>query len=742
MNVKFQRTKIASALVSCLVASPAYSQLQLEEIVVTAQKRAESVQDVPIAITALSADSLEKTDTHDLSGLAVQVPGLTFSPFSPGQNIVALRGASSNDDGAGTDSSVAVFVDDVYMGRVSNINADLFDLERVEVLRGPQGTLYGKNTIGGAINIVSTRPNSDELEGKLKASIGNFNSVDIGALITGPLSENLSGKIALSSRTRDGWANNRILNRDQKDDDSQGIRAQLLYTGESFEALLSADFNELNVDDIGRVPVARDYNNNDGGANPAVFRAGFESACGDITGGRCVAGAVDGFAEREAAGISAKMVWDIGDSELTSITAFRTSEANWNMDATGSPDLALNDDIFDTTDQYSQEFRLASNMGDRADYVVGLWLLKEETDRSECFDLTPGSDCTNVVRGLNDGSDYYRQINETENIAAFGQLNWSLSNDWKLTLGGRVSYEEKTIENIALAGNFVIINETFSNTVSEDWTSFTPKLTLSYFPKESSIVFVTLSQGFKSGGFPAAPFVEEDTAPLEQEEATNLELGFKSDISDTFRLNGSVYHVGYEGLQIQSFGVRPGLSCEAGGSNEGDPRCFGGFQTFNAGDAEVTGAELEFVWLANENLSLNGFVGLMDSEFGTTNIENSGCCRNQEGQDLIRAPKLKYGISANYSSELKSGSRIDFDVSYNFTDDQRGELETYAIQPEFDLVDARLTWTNQEENLSVSLWGKNLADEEYINHIYTIASSVTAVYGDPRMYGVSATYTF
>ncbi|MCY3731261.1 MAG: TonB-dependent receptor plug domain-containing protein, partial [Rhodospirillaceae bacterium] len=173
---------------------------ELEEVVVTAERRAENLQEVPNAITALSADTVERSDIHDLTDIATRIPGLTFSPFSPGQNIVALRGASSNDDGAGTDNSVAVFVDDVYLGRVSNINPEMFDIERVEVLRGPQGTLYGKNTIGGAINVVSTRPNTEEFEGKVRVNLGNYQRRDIAGLISGPLGEGWASKASFSYR--------------------------------------------------------------------------------------------------------------------------------------------------------------------------------------------------------------------------------------------------------------------------------------------------------------------------------------------------------------------------------------------------------------------------------------------------------------------------------------------------------------------------------------------------------------
>ena len=157
---------LVSMCFSCFAVQTAVAQGDerggLEEVIVVAQKRAQSLQEVPIAITALSSKQIENQDIRGLEGLARQVPGLTFAPFSPGQNIVSLRGASSNDDGAGTDNSVAMFVDDIYLGRVSNINPDLFDLERIEVLRGPQGTLYGKNTIGGAINVLTKKPNKEQ----------------------------------------------------------------------------------------------------------------------------------------------------------------------------------------------------------------------------------------------------------------------------------------------------------------------------------------------------------------------------------------------------------------------------------------------------------------------------------------------------------------------------------------------------------------------------------------------------
>lgn len=712
---------------------------ELEEVVVTAQKQEQSLQDVPIAVSALSQEKIHRTDTHDLATVAIQVPGLSFSPFSPGQNIVTLRGAASNDDGAGTDSSVAVFVDDVYLGRISNINPEMFDLERIEVLRGPQGTLYGKNTVGGALNVVSTRPDTEEFGGKFKINVGNYSRFDAGVVFTGPLGAGWAGKIALSNRERNGWVYNPSLDQDQKNDQARGFRAQLLYEGSNIEMLYSIDYNDLDVLDMGRVPLASDYNNNRGGANPAVFRAGFEDVCGNVDGSDCVAGLVDGYAEREAGGISAKITWHINDSfDFISITGYRESKSDWNMDSSGSPNLALIDDILDDTEQFSQEFRVLGQVSDFWDFVVGAWYLNERTDRSECFDLSLGSDCSVVVNGANDGSDYYRQDNETKSLALFGQFNLNFTEQWQLSLGGRFSEEEKSIDNIAIAGNFVIINQTFRNEREESWSAFTPKVSVRYTPWDHTSFYLSVAQGFKSGGFAAAPQEEAATEPLDQEEVVSVELGVKTEPVPNVRFSAALYSAEYEGLQIQSFGPRPG--CVEDEDTE-QVECFGGFRTFNAGDAEIQGLEAELTWLATDDLTLSAFVSIVDSEFGETEVPNSPFS-NQEGQDLVRTPDLTWGLSVDYVYPLPNGSKLAFRFNHNFVDDQRGELAPYAIQYAYRLWDGRVEWTSTGGLVELALWGKNLANETYLSHLYTIAGSVTGVYGDPRMYGMSATFRY
>jgi iron complex outermembrane receptor protein len=296
-------------------------------------------------------------------------------------------------------------------------------------------------------------------------------------------------------------------------------------------------------------------------------------------------------------------------------------------------------------------------------------------------------------------------------------------------VGGRYSADKKEIDNDAIAGDFVVINQTFSNSVSENWSAFTPKLSLAYLPSDETTLYAAVSWGFKSGGFAAAPQGIEFTEPLDQEEALNFELGVKADLADNLRVNAALFSTEYEDLQIQTFGP---LTAAA---------AFGTFQTFNAGDAEIRGIELEATWVVTEHLTLSGFYAFQDSEFGDTNIPGTAF-PDQSGQDLIRAPENKFSINADFYRPLAGGSELGANLSWRYTDDQRGELEPWAIQPAFDLFDARVSWTNAGGALEVAVWGKNLADEEYITHVYTIASSVVAVFGDPRMYGATLTYRF
>jgi len=355
----------------------AAQQATLEEVIVTSQRRVENLQQVPVAVSAFSAEAIQDADIHDLTDIATHTPGFTFSPFSPGQNILSLRGVSSNDDGAGTDNSVAVFLDEVYIGRVSNVNFEMFDLERIEVLRGPQGTLFGKNTIGGAINVVSAKP-TDELVVKMAATPGRFEQLNFQGLVSGPLTDSLKGKIAFSSRKREGWVHNVVLNKDQKDVDNAAVRGQLLWEGDGQEVLLSVDLNRDDVEDMARTPTRSgsfpgvfDPDNRPVVVDPETGEVVLDPETGEprrrVIGGvvdvynsycvgadrSCSANPTDGHAIRESKGASLKWTGEVMGGELVSISAYRESLADWEMDSIGVPGSAR----LLATSFYRNEFR-------------------------------------------------------------------------------------------------------------------------------------------------------------------------------------------------------------------------------------------------------------------------------------------------------------------------------------------------------------------------------------------------
>ena len=713
---------------SSLVAFSAFAQetsgSALEEIVVTAQYREENLQDVPIAVTAFSAETIRDTDVHGLEDLATRVPSLTFSPFAPGQAIIALRGVSSNDDGAGTDNSVAVFLDEVYIGGLAAVAFDMFDVETIEVLRGPQGTLFGKNAIGGVINIRSIKPNTEQVTGRAELTAGNYGQFDARGFVSGPLSDNWAGKLTLSSRQNDGYVDNIFLNKKQKDENLQSFRGQLLYHDDSFESLFTVELTQDDTEDMGRIPVT--------GISGLFLAMGGDR---DHT-----LGPYDGDSNRESTQISLKLSKQFDSGELISITGWRDFESLWNMDSVGvpfsagpTPDVAINDNINEKVDALSQEFRWVSNLDGSLNFVAGLFFLSENTHRIETFTMggTAGGDFTTSIIGI----DISDQDNETTSYAAYGQVTWDATDRMRINVGARFTAEEKKMDNISTDGGFPgIIGQNLTASISDDWTNFSPKVSVDYQFTDSVLGYVSIAQGFKSGGFPAAPSRIQDFQTIEPEEATSYEIGVKADVfEDRLRVNATAYFMDYTDLQIQRFGVDPGAP----------PGSFGAFQTLNAGDAEVSGLEVETTWLITENLSFVGSYSYTDSEFvNTILLDGQGNEVDISGQELTRAAPSKYAIALEYYQPLSRGA-LKFRIDQRYTSTNRQDIfADESNQPGFHVMDVRAAWISGDEGWEVALWSKNLLDEEYISHAYIVGPGVIATFGKPQTYGVTVTKNF
>lgn len=734
---------------------------QLEEVVVTSTYREQSLQDIPIAVTALSGDLMAKEDIFDLTGISINTPNFSFTEFAPGQTIPVMRGIGSADDGAGLDNSIAIFLDGVYIGRGAGNNFEMFDLERVEVVRGPQGTLFGRNAIGGAVLVKTSKP-SEEFEGKVALTAGNYGTFRAQGFVSGPLSESVRGKLVASTRQHDGYVDNVVLGTELQDEDNVSVRGQLLWVGDSSEWLLSADYAEDDRADMGRTPIV------DKAPLQAIM------AQNGLPGGaranpRKNASPYDGYSQREMGGVSLTGDLQFEYGSLTSVTAFRSVDTSWQMTSIGAgvgglglPFDEVVDDIEESVETFSQEFRWTSNIEGPLSYTAGVFFFYEDTDRTEVFRTTVAGDyddptapfrITNVGSQAILGNDYAQTANETTSFAVFAQGDYALTDKLTVTAGIRFTRDEKDytatsvncgmvaagdpslagtkFENWAGCGGvgasgLRIIAETFDVTPSDSWSDVSPKLSVQYAMTDTTMVYASWAKGFKSGGFAGSQGVEAVASePVDQETAYNYELGIKSDITDSLRVNATAFYMDYEDLQVVRFGPVPGSE-------------FGTFVTTNLGSADIKGFELESTLYVTDSFKLEGFLAYLDSE-GKDLIINGG---DYSGQQLVGAPELSYALRASYDQSMSFGD-ISASVTFSHEDEAlRDYVDDRIKVDERDLVDARFAWTSTDGAIELALWGKNLTEEDYISHMYVIGPGGIGVWGAPRTYGVTGTFSF
>ena len=730
-------------------------------MVVTSTYREQSLQDIPIAVTALSGDLMAKEDIFDLTGISINTPNFSFTEFAPGQTIPVMRGIGSADDGAGLDNSIAIFLDGVYIGRGAGNNFEKFDLESVEVVRGPQGTLFGRNAIGGAVLVKTSKP-SEEFEGKVALTAGNYGTFRAQGFVSGPLSESVRGKLVASTSQHDGYVDNVVLGTELQDEDNVSVRGQLLWVGDSSEWLLSADYAEDDRADMGRTPIV------DKAPLQAIM------AQNGLPGGaranpRKNASPYDGYSQREMGGVSLTGDLQFEYGSLTSVTAFRSVDTSWQMTSIGAgvgglglPFDEVVDDIEESVETFSQEFRWTSNIEGPLSYTAGVFFFYEDTDRTEVFRTTVAGDyddptapfrITNVGSQAILGNDYAQTANETTSFAVFAQGDYALTDKLTVTAGIRFTRDEKDytatsvncgmvaagdpslagtkFENWAGCGGvgasgLRIIAETFEVTPSDSWSDVSPKLSVQYAMTDTTMVYASWAKGFKSGGFAGSQGVEAVASePVDQETAYNYELGIKSDITDSLRVNATAFYMDYEDLQVVRFGPVPGSE-------------FGTFVTTNLGSADIKGFELESTLYVTDSFKLEGFLAYLDSE-GKDLIINGG---DYSGQQLVGAPELSYALRASYDQSMSFGD-ISASVTFSHEDEAlRDYVDDRIKVDERDLVDARFAWTSTDGAIELALWGKNLTEEDYISHMYVIGPGGIGVWGAPRTYGVTGTFSF
>jgi len=738
---------ILSLTTSSLVAS---AQPVLEEVIVSAQKRDQSAQDVPIALSAFTSDNIEQLGTPDFEGLQFFTPGLSVSGASGAFVSPYIRGIGTNQTSVGTDPSIGVYQDGIYLARKGGALSDLLDVERIEILKGPQGTLFGRNAIGGAISITTGRP-VNEFEAEAGVGIGNYGNWTARAMLNAGLTDTLALRGAVQTRQRDGWQENVIDGVEGDERDRTTGRIKLRWDASSTLSLeLGGQWN--NTEEVARfgeniaagIPVSE--LTRDRGDKKAVN--GNINVIGDPAGS--TAPTIPRF-DRSMDLYWLSATWDLSPSlTLTSLSSWLDYETSAARDYDGS-EYYIGNNLYNTATNktLSQEFRL-SGSHDRLDWFVGASALQEAYDMDFAVGFAD-------FLGLNGGLPFEEDsavASETDSYAVYGDASWRLSDRWTLTLGARYSYDDKRIdyntplhENGAAAlkglGLILATSAQFVDAAgnpdpsaseqSESWSDFSPRLVLDYRVNDDVMLYAGVTQGYKSGGFNTYPsadttpgprflqVVPEATRPVDPETTVNYEVGIKSQfLANRLLLNASAYAIDYEDLQVQVIENQV-------------------VSLANAGAASSNGVELETKFRVSQYLTLFANGAWMDAEYDR--FSRSGV--DFSGTPLRFAPEYSGTLGADSSIALSNGGELRGFVSVGYKGEHNLN-ENFTIDS-YTVVNARLTYHAAGDRWQVAVFGTNLSDEDFLVN-YTEQTSAfgftSAIRNEPRMYGAELTYRF
>lgn len=754
------------------------SEAALEEVVVTARKREESLQETPIAVSAFSASDLEDRSLNNLMDVGSFAPNVIMATGQGGSGganngQIYIRGIGQSDFLFTTDPGVGIYIDGVFHPRTLGASMDLMDLERVEVLRGPQGTLFGKNTVGGAVNVVPAKP-TGELGGYVEGTFGRFDRTDFKGSIDFPIAEDtLFAKAALSYKNRDGYMDRRdfttgaTLDHSGSEDQIGGRIALRWLPSSDITVDLSADYSHWDQESVATQLVQFDDAGAFGGVPTILWNALIGGPSGTPMSSAFISGDPDvtfgtgpNVNELDAWGINATIEWDLGWATLKSITAYREMEAAFGRDGDGSPLPIVHTDNDQDQDQFTQEIQVSGTGFDgRLNWVAGFFYFDEfGRDRNDvvltsglfgALESLPvqlsGAPCAppflapgcagNPINPLLDlDFNIFNEI-DIESMAIFSQGTVDFTEQLSLTLGIRYTYESKdyTLEHSRPASNTFIVPLT---TVGESWTEPTYTASLQYQWNDALMTYVTYSRGFKSGGFNGRPTVSGEVSAFDPEFLKSYEVGMKSEWLDRrLRFNVAAFVYNYDDLQFGAVTADP-----ASGSLL--------LVIDNVAAADVKGVEFELRALPFEGLDITAAAGYTDFEISEVDPSVSDVTLQTE---MIRTPKWSASASVDYTFP-----REDFGI-FRIHGDWIYESESFAdiqntpsiARDSHSIFNARLTWElpgrGWSEGWQLAVFGTNLSDKRVlVSGLQALNSFGTAEgnYNRPREWGVSIKKSF
>ncbi|WP_317929508.1 TonB-dependent receptor [Halioxenophilus sp. WMMB6] len=727
--------QLLATLISLSVVPVVLAQQQeapiLEEIVVTAEHKEASLQDTQISITALSSADIKEMGINSTRDLGDFAPNVTMTTYQGGKAGIGvnIRGIGQNETIISYDPAVGVYVDDVLISKNVGALTDLLELERVEILRGPQGTLYGRNTMGGALNYVTKKP-SDELEGSVVGTLGKFGQKEIKGMINLPLvgADSAIGpvilRVSVAQMTRDGLIDNinpGAADSELETTDRNAALAHLSWQpSDSVSVLYSYD--RTRIDETPSVPFTTVTNPN---RTVGVLLAPYSIGAGadrpdEISVDRA------GLGKTNVDGHSLHIDYEISPSlTFKSITAKREMDNYETGDSDGSPLPIIATNTSNELDQFTQEFRfIGTAMDQRFDYSTGIFYIEEKGD---------------IVNGVEVfGTDAYTTGKmDNTSWALYGQATYALTSQWRLTLGVRYTEEEKKLEKAEYNLGWVPGNNVSYDPASEDYSQVSPMASISYDWSDSVMTYFKVSSGYQSGGLNV-----RDANPVtfaegyDKETLIAYELGMKADLTDRMRLNTALWYSDYSDKNINNFNAET----------------LGNIVT-NAESVEIYGLEVEFLALLTDNLRVGVNYGYLHPEFkkydyvdpGTGNTTNLSDTTN-----FVNSPENTASVYLSYDYSFGFAS-LNTRLDWSYKDD----YHFLAPQPELNSQQAYDLWNLRvslddiqlagDTKMRVSLWGKNLTDESYyttgVNIYQTFGFDINS-YAEPRTYGIDLEVMF
>lgn len=735
----------------------------MEEVVVSARKRAEESQDVPIAITAYGKDQLDALKVRNLESLSVGIPNVALDDTGTARGYAnfSIRGLGINSSILSIDPTVGLFVDGVYMGISAGMVFDVFDLESVEVLRGPQGTLFGRNVTGGAI-LMNTRKPGEELAGSVRVAVdgggdGGLNKYVMGT-VGGALTNSFRAKVTAYYNDDDGWFENKYDGEDFGAAEQKMFRTMGIWTPTSGTEIILR-YERVDTDSDG--PASQSHTNGDGvDGSPNNWDRDSHDFSIDETG----------FYETESDFVTLEINQDVGfgNGTITNITGWRTYDAESLGDIDGQPVWNFHSYSWTEQEQFSNELRYNGRFADKASVTTGIYYFKNDIDYAERRELL-GRILSNAAPLIRyDGGGIY----SVETMAWFGALDYDLTENLILNLGLNFTYEEKEARVASLADNEhdvtagdpigappcqtidaqpSEVTPCFFRPIpndSEDWSNWSPKIGLTYLLSDNSRLYAHWARSFRSGGYnlrnsvaPGDPIpapyntlnAAEIPGPFDEESVDSYEIGFKSEYGRT-RFNAALFYNQIEDMQREL-----NFTGSAGSAQ----------LVRNTADADILGIEVDAAYAVLDNLLILASVGWLNAEYTDVKADLNGDTRidgDDEDLDLPRAPELTYTVGINHDLSLGSWGYMSSRISYAYRDESAYTDSNKGYLLDQEILDAGIDFHTNDESWIFGIYGKNLLND--VKHggdtqlPATVGGGTFAPLAKGRVIGAEVTYNF